>query len=174
MSEGTPIQDELRVNERIRVSEVRLIDAEGQQVGIVAREEALKRAQEAGLDLVEVAPLAKPPVCKLMDWGKHKYEQKKRSHQAEVKKHHTHLKEIRLTPKTEEHDLRIKLDKARDFLQRRDKVVINMRFRGREMFHLELGHEMLKRISAELEDVAKVEHTSHIEGRRLTMTLAPK
>lgn len=171
---GTLIQNDLRVNERIRVSEVRLIDANGDQVGIISRDDALRHAQEAGLDLVEVAPTARPPVCKLLDWGKHKYQQKKRSHQAETKKHQTHIKEIRLTPKTEEHDLLIKLAKAREFLGRRDKVLINMRFRGREMFHVELGRAMLDRIGVELEDIAKVEQTSRMEGRRLTMTLAPR
>jgi translation initiation factor IF-3 len=171
---STLIQDNLRVNERIRVSEVRLIDANGEQVGIISRDDALRRAQEAGLDLVEVAPTAKPPVCKLLDWGKFKYQQKKRSHQAEAKRHQTQVKEIRLTPKTEEHDLRIKLEKAREFLQRRDKVFVNMRFRGREMFHVDLGRAMLERISRELEDIAKVEQTSRMEGRRLTMTLSPR
>ena len=174
LSEGTSIQDNLRVNERIRVSEVRLIDQNGGQAGIVSRDEALQRAQEAGLDLVEVAPTAAPPVCKLLDWGKFKYQQRKRSHHAEAKRHQTQVKEIRLTPKTEAHDLQIKLQRARVFLQRRDKVLINMRFRGREMFHIDLGRAMLERIGRELEDVAKVEQTSRMEGRRLTMTLAPR
>jgi translation initiation factor IF-3 len=153
---------------------VRLIDAEGAQVGVVPREDALRRAQEAGVDLVEVAPDARPPVCKLMDWGKFKYRQKKRSHHAEVKKHQTQIKEIRLTPKTEAHDLEIKLGRAREFLLRRDKVFINMRFRGREMSHADLGQALLDRIGKALEDVAKVEQSSRLEGRRLTMTLAPK
>lgn len=153
---------------------MRLIDAEGQQVGVVPREEALRRALEAAMDLVEVAPDAKPPVCKLLDWGKFKYRQKKHSHQAEVKKHQTQIKEIRLTPKTEEHDLEIRLQRAREFLLRRDKVFINMRFRGREMFHADLGQALMDRMVKALEDVAKVEQASRMEGRRLTMTLAPK
>ena len=153
---------------------MRLIDQNGEQVGIVSREEALRRAQEVGLDLVEVAPTATPPVCKLLDWGKYKYQQRKRSHHAEAKRHHTQVKEIRLTPKTEEHDLKIKIQRARTFLERRDKVLFSMRFRGREMDHVDLGQAMLKRISEELEDIAKVEQASRMEGRRLTMTLAPK
>jgi translation initiation factor IF-3 len=143
-------------------------------VGIVSRDEALRQAQEAGLDLVEVAPTARPPVCKIIDWGKFKYEQKKRSHQAEAKRHQTQIKEIRLTPKTEEHDLLIKVERAREFLQRRDKVLVNMRFRGRELYHLDLGQALLDRIGKALEDIARVEQTSRQEGRRLTMTLVPK
>lgn len=168
------IHENLRVNDRITASEVRLVDEQGRQTGIVPLEEALQRAREAGVDLVEVAPDANPPVCKMLDYGKVKYRQKKRSHQAETKRHQTHLKEIRLTPKTEEHDLKIKLERARKFLQRRDKVFINMRFRGREMSHADLGRTMLERIGKELEDIAKVEQTSRLEGRRMTMTLAPK
>lgn len=152
---------------------MRLIDQDGKQIGIVSREEALRRAQEVGLDLVEVAPNATPPVCKLLDWGKYKYLQKKRQH-AEAKRHHPQLKEIRLTPKTEEHDLKIKIQRARTFLERRDKVLFNIRFRGREMTHVDLGEAMLERIKKELEDIAKVEQNARLEGRRLTMTLAPK
>lgn len=168
------IRNNHRTNEAIKASHVRLIDQDGTQLGVLTREEALTRAQDAGVDLVEVAPESDPPVCKLIDWGKHKYRQKKRQHQHEAKRHLTQVKEIRLTPKTDEHDLKIKLDRARAFLARRDKVFINVRFRGRELTHIELGRQMLERIGKELEDVARVEQTSRMEGRRLTMTLAPK
>jgi len=165
----------LRVNERIRVSEVRLIGEDGEQIGIIPTEEALGRAQEAGLDLVEVAPEAKPPVCRLMDYGKFKYQQKKRQHSSRQKQHLVQVKYLRLSPKIDPHDLQIKVKKAREFLERKDKVVLNMLFRGRRaLAHTDLAKAILARMAQELEDVAKVEKQPVLTGRMMNMTLAPK
>jgi translation initiation factor IF-3 len=164
---------EPRMNERIRVREVRLIDAEGQQVGIVPTEEARRLAAEAGLDLVEVAPDSRPPVCKVMDYGKFKYEQKKRQH-AGKKVHHAKLKEVRLRPKTGDHDYEVKLRRAKDFLGKGDKVQLVLMFRGREMVHQDRGRALLERMVKDLQEVAKVERSGKMEGRRMTMLLAHK
>jgi len=164
----------LRVNERVSAPRVRLVLENGEQAGIVTREEALARAAEAGLDLVEVAPNANPPVCKLMDYGKYKYRLKKKQHQSKVKQHTATVKEIRLRPKTDRHDVEIKLKRVREFLAKRHKVLVSMMFRGREMAHIELGKEMLESIAKELEDVAKVEKPPTMERYRMHMMLAPK
>ena len=134
----------------------------------------MQAALEAGLDLVEVAPEAEPPVARIMDYGKHKYYQKKKYHQGRTHQHVSQLKALRLSPVTEEHDLQVKLKKARQFLERRDRVVFNLLFRGRQMMHREMGMELMKRISEELADVAKVESRPKMEGRRLWMVIAPK
>jgi len=152
---------------------VRLIDAEGKQMGLMITPEAVRLAQEAGLDLVEVAPDADPPVCKIMDYGKFKYEQKKKAHQAKVKQKVSHVKELRLRPKTEEHDLMVKVRKAREFLEDGDRVQINMLFRGREMAHIELGKDLMQRFADEVADLGRVEKSASLEGRRMTMLLAP-
>jgi len=131
-------------------------------------------AQEAELDLVEVAPKAEPPVCRIMDYGKYKYQLKKRSVEAKKKSVQIKTKELRLRPKTDEHDLMTKVEHARDFLGHHHKVVVNMLFRGREMAHIELGREMIMRFATELEEIAKVEQAPRMEGRRLSLTLAPK
>jgi len=162
---------DLRINERIRHKQVRLINDEGQQVRVGPIEQARVVAREAGLDLVEVAPDVDPPVCRVMDYGKYKYRMKKRQHS---KVHSVHIKEVRLRPKTEEHDLEVKLRRAREFLKKKDKVLINMVFRGREMRHTELGHHLMEEVKKRLEEVAKVEKGPTMEGRRITMTLAPK
>jgi len=158
------------VNEQIRLSPVRLIDENNEQVGIVPTEEALRRAREVGLDLVEVAPMERPPVCRIMDYGKWKYQQSKKQ-----KKHHPEqqLKTVRLTPKTDQRDKEIKLKKAREFLSRGNKVQFLMRFRGREYVHRDLGMETLQAIAAELAEGAKVERPPKMEGRRMTMVLTP-
>lgn len=137
-------------------------------------DDAMTLAQEAELDLVEVAPKAEPPVCRIMDYGKYKYELKKRSVEAKKKTHQVKTKELRLRPKTDEHDLMTKVEHARAFLEHRHKVVVNMLFRGREMAHIELGREMIMRFATELEEIAKVEQAPRMEGRRLSLTLAPK
>ena len=136
-------------------------------------EEAQRRAKEAGLDLVEVAPDAKPPVCKIMDYGKFKYEQKKKAHQAKTKQKITQLKELRIRPKTEEHDLLIKVKKAKEFLAAGDRVQVNMLFKGREMAHVEVGKTLLERFATEVTEVGKVERPAILDGRRMTRVLIP-
>jgi len=166
-------QSKQRINEQIRVSPVRVIAADGQQLGILATEEAMKAAREAGLDLVEVAPQEKPPVCRIMDYGKFKYQQAKR------KKDRTHahqfkVKEIRLRPKTDEHDITVKINRARRFLEHRDKVVLSLVFRGREMAHVEEGQRLIQQVLEELGDICKVESAPTRHGRRMVCMLAPK
>ena len=136
-------------------------------------EEAQRRAKEAGLDLVEVAPDAKPPVCKIMDYGKFKYEQKKKAHQAKAKQKVVQLKELRLRPKTEEHDLLIKVRKAKEFLEAGDRVQVNMLFKGREMAHIEVGKTLLERFATELAGVGRVERPAVLDGRRMTLLMIP-
>lgn len=131
-------------------------------------------ATEADLDLVEVAPDADPPVCRIMDYGKHKYQLKKKQHQGHTKQHHSQLKALRLSPVIEEHDIQVKLRRAREFLERGDRVTFNVMFRGRQMLHTEVGREILGRIAKDLEDMAKVEQSPRMEGRRLWMVVAPK
>jgi translation initiation factor IF-3 len=160
------------MNERIRVREVRLIDAEGRQVGIVPTDEARRMATEAGKDLVEVAPDARPPVCKIMDYGKYKYEQRKKHSGHKV--HHARLKEVRLRPKTEEHDYEVKLRHAKEFLAKGDKVQICLMFRGREMVHKDRGEALLQRFINDLQDLAKVERSGPYEGKRMTVLLTHK
>lgn len=131
-------------------------------------------AREAGLDLVEVARNANPPVCRIMDYGKYKYEMKKKTVEARKKSHHIKLKELRLRPKTEEHDLMTKMQHAREFLMQHHKVLVNMLFRGREMAHMNLGKDLILRFVKELEDISKVEQEPRLEGRRMTLVLSPK
>ena len=161
-----------RINEQIRVSPVRVIGDDGTQLGILTTDEALKAARKVNLDLVEVAPTERPPVCRIMDFGKFKYQQKKRQH-----KSHTHqikIKEIRVRPKTGEHDIGVKVNRARDFLVHKDKVIVTVTFRGREMAHIEEGRRVIDGIIASLEDVSKVEAAPVHHGRRMIATLAPK
>ena len=162
------------VNDQIRASRVRLVGTDGKQIGMVGIEEALKTARDAELDLVQVGPDAEPPVCKLMDYGKHKYRQKRRQHQAKTKSHVTHIKEIRLHPKTSQHDIDYRLEHARQFLARGDKVLVTVMFSGREMAHLEAGPELLSRVAEQITDAAKVESPPRREGRRVSMMLTPK
>ncbi|MHC4619423.1 MAG: translation initiation factor IF-3 [Planctomycetota bacterium] len=165
----------MRVNEKIRADTVRLIDEQNNQVGIVERYEAIARARDAGLDLVEVAPNSDPPVCRIMDYGKWLYQQKRRIRQAH-KKHHYHtmtLKEIRLRPETDPHDLEIKLRHAREFLEKGHKVQFTVFFRGRQMLHTDHGYAMLDRITESLQDLSKVEQPGAMAGRRLKLLLVP-
>ena len=161
----------MRINERIRSSTVRLIDENGVQVGVISKEEAIAKAKGVESDLVEVAPDASPPVCRIMNYGKFKYKQKKKTHQ---KQHVVQLKELRLRPKTGEHDIQTKIRQARKFLENKDRVLINMMFKGRERAHAELGDEILKQIAAALEDIAKVEKDKISDERRMGMILSPK
>jgi translation initiation factor IF-3 len=140
----------------------------------LSRQEAIQAAMDAGMDLVEVAPEADPPVVRIMDFGKHKYRLKKKSHQSHVHQHVTQMKALRLSPVTEEHDLQVKLKQARQFLARRDRVVFNLMFRGRQMLHRDKAFEVMKRIKEELADVARAEDEPKMEGRRLWMVFGPK
>jgi translation initiation factor IF-3 len=158
----------------IRIREVRLIDETGEQVGVVPTEEALSRAQTARLDLVEVSPRARPPVCKIMDYGKFKYDLRKKEQQQHRKSAAQQLKELRVRPKTGDHDLEVKLRKARQFLEEGHKVLFNVFFRGRERSHTELGRYLLERIATDLEDCSRVERMPAMDGRRMTMMLLPK
>jgi translation initiation factor IF-3 len=158
----------------IRIREVRLIDENGAQVGVVETGEARRRAYDAGLDLVEVSPDARPPVCKIMDYGKFKYEQSKRERKARKKQHVMHLKEVKLRPKIDDHDYDFKMTHAREFLTHRDKVKVTVTFRGREMAHQELGHQMLQKVIANLADIATPESIPKSEGRTLVMIMLPK
>ncbi|HPD16686.1 MAG TPA: translation initiation factor IF-3 [Planctomycetota bacterium] len=168
------MSQDAKINEQIRSPQVRLIGLEGEQLGIKSLGDALGIAREAGVDLVEVAPQAKPPVCKLMDYGKFKYRQRKRAHQAKAQHHRVHTKEIRLHPKTSDHDLEVKARHARKLLSLGDKIQVNVFFKGREMAHRELGHEVLTKFAAQLAEVVKVEQEARLEGRRMTMMLVPK
>ena len=165
---------QVRVNQQIRVPQVRLIAADGEQIGIVNRDEALRMAEEQGLDLVEVAPQSKPPVCRILDYGKYKYEQSKRAKIARKKHHFMQLKEVKLRPKIEEHDFQFKLNHARKFLESGNKVKFTVYFRGREITHKEFGNRLLDRMVEELQDVATVERASKMEGRNMVMTMIPK
>lgn len=171
---GRDIKEQrVRINDQIRISPVRLIDHEGEQVGIVSIEEARERAADVGLDLVEVAPEARPPVCKLMDYGKFRYEAQRKAREARKKQHVTQLKEVKMRPGIEDHDYDFKTRHARRFIDEGNKVKLTMMFRGRQMSHPELGLEVLKRVVADLEDIAKVESQPSMEGRTMTMVLAP-
>ena len=163
-----------RVNDQIRITPIRVVDQDGEMLGIIPTAEALKKAAEAGMDLVEVAPNERPPVCRIMDYGKFKYEQTKKKKDA-TKTHQVQVKEIRLRPKTGDHDIEFKVKRARTFLSQKDKVKINVIFRGRENAHHNRGREMLEEIIESLEDVAKVEKAPGMEsGRQMSMILAPK
>lgn len=150
---------------------MRLIDENGAQIGVITRDEAIAKAKSVESDLVEVAPDANPPVCRIMNYGKFKYKQKKKTHQ---KQHVVQLKELRIRPKTSEHDIQTKINQARKFLEKKDRVLINMIFKGRERVHSELGDAILKQIAAALEDIAKVEKDRISDERRMGMILAPK
>ncbi len=171
-AETSAIEKQHRINEQIRITPVRVIGADGGQLGIIPTDEALGIAREAGLDLVEVAPTEKPPVCRIMDFGKFKYQQKKKQHKTHV--HHTKIKEIRVRPKTGQHDIDFKVAQAKSFLMHKDKVIVSLVFRGREMAHIDEGQRVMKGIVATLEDVAKVESPPQQMGRRLVCTLSPK
>jgi translation initiation factor IF-3 len=165
----------LRINGGIRVDRVRLVDESNTQVGIVDRNYALDKAKEAGLDLVEVAPNSDPPVCRIMDYGKWLYEQKRRMREAHKKTHHIGtLKEIRLRPETDPHDIDIKVRHAHEFLEKGHKVLFTLIFRGRQLVHQDKGHELLGKIAESLADIAQVEQKSALMGKRMTLVVMPK
>ncbi|NBJ68972.1 translation initiation factor IF-3 [Clostridium sp. 1xD42-85] len=163
----------MNVNEKIRAREVRLIDANGDQLGVKSRQEALEIAQKRNLDLVLVAPNAKPPVCRIMDYGKYRFEQQKKEKEARKKQKVINVKEVRFTPGIGDHDFETKLKNARKFLEKGDKVKAAVRFRGRAITHKELGREVLDRFAEEVKDIATVETKPKMEGRNMFMMLAP-
>jgi translation initiation factor IF-3 len=162
-----------RLNEEINAPEIRLIGENGEQVGIVTVQAALRMAEEAGVDLVEIAPLAKPPVCRIMDYGKFKYAEAKKAHEAKLKQKQIQVKEIKFRPGTDEGDYQIKLRNLIRFLQDGDKTKVTLRFRGREMAHQEFGIKLLERVKADLDPYGSVEQFPKMEGRQLVMVLAP-
>lgn len=168
-----PNKDEHRINERIRVPQVRLIDEKGEQVGIVPTYEALSMARERGLDLMEISPNAQPPVCKICDYGKFKYEKKKKEHEAKKKQTVIKVKEVQLRPQTDDHDLDYKFKNIRQFLEDGDKAKITVMFRGREITYSEQGFRMMRQLQELVKDVAIVEAPPKLEGKKLIMILAP-
>jgi len=162
------------VNEAIRAQEVRLIGPNGNQLGIKSLQEALKMAQELDLDLVNVAPQAKPPVCRILDYGKFRYEQSKKEKEARKKQKVIQIKEIRLSPAIEENDVKTKLKSVRKFLQKGDKVKLTIRFRGREITHKDLGRKILYRMADEVNDCSEIERQPKLEGKQMIMILSPK
>ncbi len=167
------ISKDMNVNEKIRAREVRLIDSNGDQLGVKTRQEALEIAQTRNLDLVLVAPNAKPPVCRIMDYGKYRYEQQKKEKEARKKQKVINIKEVRFTPGIGDHDFETKLKNAKKFLEKGDKLKASVRFRGRAITHKELGQDVLNRLAEELKDIATIESRPKMEGRNMFMMLAP-
>lgn len=169
-----PKREGPRINEDIEVSEVRLVAEDAEQLGIVSLEAALQRAADAGMDLVEVSPNASPPVCKIIDYGKLKYQEQKKKNEARKKQKTIEVKEIKLRPNIDTHDYDVKMRSARRFIDDGDKVKVTLRFRGREMAHQDLGAQVLERVRGELDEIAKVEQMPKIEGRQMVMVMSPR
>jgi translation initiation factor IF-3 len=169
-----PVQDGPRVNGAIRAPQVRCIDPDGEQLGVLDTREAISKAEDFGLDLVEVQPNVDPPVCKILDYGKYKYEAQKRANEARKKQKIIEVKEIKLRPNIDEHDYQVKMRNVVKFLSGGDKVKVTLRFRGREMAHQDLGANVLTRVREETEEIAKIEAMPKMEGRQMIMVLAPK
>lgn len=163
-----------RINDEITAREIRVIDETGEMRGVMSVHEAIKLAEEAGLDLVEVSPNAEPPVCKILDFGKYKYEQQKKAAEARKNQKVVDIKEIKIRPATEKHDYEVKMRAARRFLEEGDKVKVTMRFRGREMAHQEIGMNLLKKMQEELSDIGKTELAPRLEGRQMIMIIGPE
>ncbi len=162
-----------RINEKIRAPEIRLIGAEGENIGVVTPGRAIALAEEAGLDLVEISPNATPPVCKIMDFGKFKYEQQKRESEARKKQKIIEVKEVKFRPNTDTHDYEVKMRNVVKFLENGDKVKVTLRFRGREMAHQNLGRELLERVAEDVKELGKVENMPKMEGRQMIMMIGP-
>jgi len=171
---GVPIAVKQRVNNEIRVREVRVIGVEGEQLGVLPTREAITKAAELGYDLVEVAPTSQPPVCRIMDYGKFKYEQNKKLHAMKQHQKTTHVKEIKLRPHTDKHDLDFKIRHVREFLQASDKVKVTMMFRGREMAYLDAGKMTLSKVIEAVNDIGIIEQQPRLEGRNMILILSPK
>jgi translation initiation factor IF-3 len=163
-----------KINDAIRAREVRLIDENGQNVGVVSRVDALERAVAAGLDLVEVSPDAQPPVCKILDFGKFKYQEQKKAAEARKNQKIVEIKEIKMRPTIDDHDYDVKIRSIKRFFDEGDKVKVTLRFRGREMAHQEIGYQLLQRVKTELQELSKVEAEPRLEGRQMVMVLAPR
>ncbi|MGE0743704.1 MAG: translation initiation factor IF-3 [Rhodospirillales bacterium] len=169
-----PARDDRRVNEAITARRVRLVDADGGMLGVVTIDQALEKAAERSLDLVEVAPEADPPVCKILDYGKFKYEVQKKKAEARKKQKTIEIKEIKLRPNIDEHDYDVKMRSVKKFIGEGDKVKVTLRFRGREMAHQELGAKVLERVREDTDEIAKVESFPRLEGRQMVMVIAPR
>jgi translation initiation factor IF-3 len=163
-----------KINDAIRARDVRLIDETGQNVGVVSRFDAQERANQVGLDLVEVSPDADPPVCKILDYGKFKYQEQKKAAEARKNQKIVEIKEIKMRPSIDEHDYDVKMRAIRRFFEEGDKVKVTLRFRGREMAHQNLGYELLQRVKTDLVEASKIESEPRLEGRQMVMVLAPK
>ena len=174
MSNSTPSRDGPRVNEDIRVPQVRLIDQEGEMQGVLPTREALARAYAIGMDMLEISPNADPPVCKILDYGKFKYEQQKKKNEAKKRQRVIEIKEIKVRPNIDENDYQIKMRAMKGFIDEGDKVKVTLRFRGREMAHQDIGIKVLERIRAELEQTSKVEQMPRMENRQMIMVLSPR
>jgi translation initiation factor IF-3 len=174
MMNVAPTREGPRINEEIGVMRVRLVDERGNMVGVVGRSEALQMAANAGLDLVEIAPNADPPVCKILDYGKFKYEEQKKKNEARKKQKIIEVKEIKLRPSIDDHDYQVKMRSMNKFIEEGDKVKVTMRFRGRELAHQDLGMNVLMRVKEDLDTIAKVEQMPRMEGRQMTMVVAPR
>ncbi|PIW29896.1 MAG: translation initiation factor IF-3 [Rhodospirillales bacterium CG15_BIG_FIL_POST_REV_8_21_14_020_66_15] len=174
MQQQQPSKDGPRINEDIDVAQVRVVDADGEMVGVLSTKEAIEMAFEVGLDLVEVSPNADPPVCKILDYGKFKYEAQKKANEARKKQKVIEVKEIKMRPGIDEHDYQTKMKAVRKFLENGDKVKMTIRFRGREMAHQDLGMKVLDRVREDVDEQAKVEQFPKTEGRLMTMVIAPR
>ncbi|MCH8154210.1 MAG: translation initiation factor IF-3 [Proteobacteria bacterium] len=170
----TPSREGPRVNRDIVVAQVRLIDEQGENLGVVSKDEAIERAVEAGMDLVEISPSAEPPVCKILDYGRFKYQDQKKKSEARKKQKTIDIKEIKMRPNIDQHDYDVKMRAINRFIADGDKVKVTMRFRGREMVHQELGLKVLDRVRDQIDEVAKVEQFPKMEGRQMIMVVAPK
>ena len=174
MNRNAPTGDDRRINEAINADEVRLIDQDGEQIGVVSFDDAMERALDADLDLVEIDPNAQPPVCRIMNYGKHRFEQAKRQQAARKKQKQIQVKEVKFRPATDEGDYQIKLRNVRRFLEEGDKVKITLRFRGREMAHQELGLQLLNRVEEDVGELCVVDQRPRLEGRQMVMMLSPR
>ncbi len=174
MPNQLPPRDGPRVNEEIRVPQVRLIDQDGEMLGVMTARDALMRAYDAGLDLLEISPNAVPPVVKILDYGKYKYEQQKKANEARKKQKVVEIKEVKVRPNIDDHDYDVKMRAMKSFIGEGDKVKVTLRFRGREMAHQDLGIKVLERIRQELGETIKVEQMPRLENRQMIMVLAPK
>jgi translation initiation factor IF-3 len=172
--QAPPTRDGPRVNEEIRVPQVRLIDQEGEMMGVMSARDAMLRAFAVGLDLVEISPNADPPVCKILDYGKFKYEQQKKRNEAKKKQKVIEIKEIKVRPNIDENDYQVKMRAMKSFIEEGDKVKVTLRFRGREMAHQDIGVRVLERIRAEMDLTTKVEQMPRLENRQMVMVLSPR
>jgi len=173
-AQQVPAREGPRINDEIRVPQVRLIDDAGEMIGIMSAREALIRAYDLGLDLVEISPNAVPPVCKILDYGKYKYEQQKKANEARKKQKVVEIKEIKVRPNIDDHDYEVKMKQMKNFIGEGDKVKVTLRFRGREMAHQELGVKVLERIRSDLTELVKVEQMPKLENRQMVMVISPK